>query len=139
MGAGLYPSCNFCPTGKSVISVQPPLQKYFAFAVGQISAISSPRPFPAKRGDRVSSRTWGKDAVDAAASARKGRSQGESLVSDQPARRRTMLTRTAKPCGPDTRCWCQAVGGEFDPTGSEVPSSRQRWRQDEFVAGESAA
>jgi hypothetical protein len=28
------------------------------------------------------------------------------------------LLRTAKPCGPDTRCWCQAVGGEFDPTGS---------------------
>jgi hypothetical protein len=26
--------------------------------------------------------------------------------------------RTAKPCGPDTRGWCQAVGGEFGPTGS---------------------
>src|SRR5438270_6264785 len=26
--------------------------------------------------------------------------------------------RTAKPCGPDTRGWCQAAGGEFDPTGS---------------------
>jgi hypothetical protein len=26
--------------------------------------------------------------------------------------------RTAKPCGPDTRCWCQAVGGDIDPTGS---------------------
>ena len=32
--------------------------------------------------------------------------------------RRTALKRTAKPCGPDTRGWCQAVGGEFDPTGS---------------------
>ena len=32
--------------------------------------------------------------------------------------RRTALKRTAKPCGPDTRGWCQAAGGEFDPTGS---------------------
>jgi hypothetical protein len=31
---------------------------------------------------------------------------------------RTALTRTAKPCGPDTRGWCQAAGGAFDPTGS---------------------
>jgi hypothetical protein len=29
------------------------------------------------------------------------------------------LKRTAKPCGPDTRGWCQAAGGEFDPTGSK--------------------
>ena len=31
---------------------------------------------------------------------------------------RTALMRTAKPCGPDTRGWCQAAGGEVDPTGS---------------------
>jgi len=53
--------------------------------------------------------------------------------------RRTALMRTAKPCGPDTRCWCQAVGGKSIPTGDDQPSSRQwRW-QDEFVAGESTA
>jgi hypothetical protein len=52
---------------------------------------------------------------------------------------RTALKRTAKPCGPDTRCWCQAAGGDFDPTGSIEPSSRQRWRQDEFVSRESSA
>jgi hypothetical protein len=27
------------------------------------------------------------------------------------------LLRTAKPCGPGTRCWCQAGGGFLDPTG----------------------
>ena len=27
------------------------------------------------------------------------------------------LPRTAKPCGPGTRCWCQAGGGCSDPTG----------------------
>jgi len=51
--------------------------------------------------------------------------------------RRSM--RTAKPCGPGTRGWCEAAGGDFDPTGSIEPSSRQRRRQDEFVSGESAA
>jgi hypothetical protein len=40
-------------------------------------------------------------------------SQGGSPVSEQRRARRTALMRTAKPCGPDTRCWCQAVGGEI--------------------------
>ncbi len=31
--------------------------------------------------------------------------------------RRTALMRTAKPCGPGTRCWCQAGGGFSNPTG----------------------
>jgi hypothetical protein len=45
----------------------------------------------------------GRDAVDAAASARQWKSQGLSFgpVSGDPARRRTMLLRTAKSCGPD--------------------------------------
>jgi hypothetical protein len=33
------------------------------------------------------------------------------------ARRRTTLKRTAKPCGPGTRCWCQVGGGVVNPTG----------------------
>jgi hypothetical protein len=33
------------------------------------------------------------------------------------APRRTMLMRTAKPCGPGTRCWCQVGGGFSNPTG----------------------
>jgi hypothetical protein len=37
--------------------VQPLFEKYSAFAVGQISSISSPRPFPARGADRASSRT----------------------------------------------------------------------------------
>ena len=71
---------------------------------------------------------------------RETESQGEAsrLVSDQPARGRTALQRlhqnfgrqhmagrsvwrrllrTAKPCGPGTRCWCQAGGGFSSPTG----------------------
>jgi hypothetical protein len=35
----------------------------------------------------------------------------------EPACRRTALKRTAKPCGPGTRCWCQVGGGVASPTG----------------------
>src|SRR5258705_9298331 len=68
----------------------------------------------------------GGDAVDAAASARNGvagRVSRERSTGAQDGRR---FQRTAKPCGPDTRCWCQAVGGDLDPTGSEQPLSRER-------------
>jgi hypothetical protein len=44
------------------------------------------------------------------------RSQGGlNLVSDLQARRRTTFERTAKPCGPDTRCWCQVGGDRLQP------------------------
>src|SRR5216683_3958103 len=32
-------------------------------------------------------------------------------VSEQPARQTNGAERTAKPCGPGTRCWCQVGGG----------------------------
>ena len=55
--------------------------------------------------------------VDAAASGAK--SVRRAVIRERTRRaRRTALTRTAKPCGPDTRGWCQAAGGESDPTGS---------------------
>jgi hypothetical protein len=55
--------------------------------------------------------------------------QGElNLMSDERRAGRTALKRTAKPCGPDTRGWCQTAGGAFDPTGSVEPSSRQQRR-----------
>jgi hypothetical protein len=57
------------------------------------------------------------DAVDAAASGAKC-SQGGLTVSEQSAQDERRKLRTAKPCGPGTRGWCQAVGGEIDPTGS---------------------
>ena len=69
--------------------VQSPRKKYFAFAVGQISSTSL-RILSPKRGGRASSRTrdgmwWTRQRRRATVS------QGESLVSDQPARRRTTL------------------------------------------------
>jgi hypothetical protein len=48
----------------------------------------------------------------------RGRSQGGLLVRERSVRaRRTALKRTAKPCGPGTRCWCQVGGGAAHPTG----------------------
>jgi hypothetical protein len=34
--------------------------------------------------------------------------------------------RTAKPCGPGTRCWCQAGGGDVGPTGPGKTLIRRR-------------
>jgi hypothetical protein len=54
----------------------------------------------------------------------RGSVRREKVFAGRPSRerarraRRTALKRTAKPCGPDTRGWCQAVGGDIDPTGS---------------------
>ena len=63
--------------------------------------------------------------------------QGGSSVSDCSASDERRLSpakpfgedgwlRTAKLCGSGTRCWCQAVGGGCDSTGSFQLSSRQR-------------
>jgi len=38
----------FCNAFKVIWVIQSAAQKYFAFAVGQISSTSSPRPFPAR-------------------------------------------------------------------------------------------
>jgi hypothetical protein len=44
--------------------------------------------------------------------------------------------RTAKPCGPGTRGWCQVGGGLQSSTGRCEPLIRRRRRQEEFVSGE---
>ncbi len=57
--------------------------------------------------------------MDAAASSRKaiaGRIQTRERSTDAQDERRFL--RTAKPCGPGTRCWCQVRGGFVSPTGS---------------------
>jgi len=71
---------------------------------------------PGTRGVSRSSRTWGWDAVDATASGVK-RDCRAVFRERSPSRRRPALKRTAKPCGPGTRCWCQVGGGFASPTG----------------------
>ena len=68
------------------------------------------------------------------------RSQGGESCERSIRARRAALRRTAKPCGPGTRCWCQALRRWKSP--NRVDSRRQfarRRRQKEFVSGESAA
>jgi hypothetical protein len=84
--------------------------------------------FPGKRGVSRSSRTregmrWTRQRRRVCVR------RASSLVSGQQRAGRTApkpgeaslgedgLLRTAKPCGPGTRCWCQVAGGEIDPTG----------------------
>jgi hypothetical protein len=124
-----------CHNFKLICPVQFRSQKYSASLPPQIT--STNRPSRPAQGRWPSSRTLGRDAVDAAASGAIAIA-GRFSVSDHAARRTNgastpppklrpaargrlrdwwRLLRTAKPCGPGTRCWCQAGGGFLDPTG----------------------
>jgi hypothetical protein len=66
-------------------------------------------------------------------------SQGGLLsVSDFRHAGRTAHVRTAKACGPGTRCWCQVGGGVASPTGFDDALIRRRRWQKELVTEESA-
>jgi hypothetical protein len=105
-----------------ICPVQPCVQKYSTSYLTQITSSSL-----ASRSGRgalaivtnVGMGCGGRGSVVA----RGDRRAGLSLVSDRTARRRTALKRTAKPCGPGTRCWCQAGGGKASPTGFDAPST----------------
>src|SRR5580765_2399146 len=87
----LSKNISLSPSGKSTLPARPVLSRQ----EGRIAIVTNA----------------GGDAVDAAASARKviaGRVSRERAAGAQDERR---WLRTAKPCGPDTRCWCQAAGG----------------------------
>ncbi len=96
------------PSGKSALPARPVLSRQ----EGRIAIVTNA----------------GGDAVDAAASARVC-SQGEFSRERTTARRTNGaktrraslgedgLLRTAKPCGPGARCWCQVGGGFEGPTG----------------------
>src|SRR6266536_3608175 len=86
--------------------VNPFIGKYSDFLIIR-NWLKAVRLFPARGADRESSRNAGWDAVDAAASARKVIAGRVYSVSEQPARDERCYSRTAKPCGPGIRCWCQ--------------------------------
>ena len=124
--------------------VQPSREKYFAFAVGQISSTSSPRPFPA-RGALRGRHERGMGCGGRGSVGAKRSSQGGFPVSDRPARRRTALQRLRQDFGwqhmagrsvGGGRCVrrsrvvlasvadAKPCGGETGPTGSRSPSIR---------------
>jgi hypothetical protein len=83
-----------------ICPVQSRSKKYSAFPKSQITLYQT-HPAPGE-GRWPSSRTLGRDAVDAAASGvRRDRGADLSSVSDLRHARRTALKRTAKACGPD--------------------------------------
>jgi hypothetical protein len=82
---------SLSPSGKSVLPARPVLSRQ----EGRIAIVTNA----------------GWDAVDAAALARRFVRRAVS-VSECRRAGRTALLRTAKPCGPGTRCWCQVREGE---------------------------
>jgi hypothetical protein len=137
-----------CPTGKSVIWLSSPSAKNIPLLRRPKSTLELPPSRPTQRGVSRSSRTLERDAVDAAASGAYRQLQGGS----NGARERSSGTqtngavfaftkaladwsveafgadgsRTAKPCGPGTRCWCQVGGGKSARPGLTKPKIRQR-------------
>src|ERR1700686_1938639 len=93
--------CDLSKQIKPILPVQPWLQKYFAFPVGQI--ISTDSPIPSHTEGRIAIVTdagcGGRGSVLRAMG-----SQGGFLGTCErsPASGREMLQRTAKSCGPDT-------------------------------------
>ena len=104
---------------KVIWVVQSPRKKYFAK-----SALPA-RPVLSRQEGRIAIVTnAGWDAVDAAALGAQVCSQGgfrERAAGAQDERR---YSRTAKPCGPDARCWRQVRGGMSAQPGSDEPSIR---------------
>jgi hypothetical protein len=106
----LRPITNFLNQINLIPPIQSCLQKYFPSRSTQINSISPPSRPPEGRFAIVTNA--GRDAVDAAAlGARWDGRAGRKACERSRARRRTALMRTAKPCGPGTRCWCQVGGG----------------------------
>jgi hypothetical protein len=105
-----------CPTGKSVTWLSSPICKNISVLALPKSLLypSTSRPTEG-RIMIVTNAGW--DAVDAAAPARRMRSQGGFPVSGHDARRRTALKRTAKSCGPDASTPASSLRRHVGPTG----------------------
>ena len=84
------------------------------------------RPSHPKRGGSRSSRTCGGMRWTRQRRAcNRDRRAARGSVSEQRRAGRTMLMRTAKSCGPGTRCWRQAGGGDAIQPGRIKPSFRR--------------
>jgi hypothetical protein len=129
---------------KVIWVVQSLAQKHFAGFVGQISspvhAISSPGGADRDRHERGMG-CGGRDSVGAQSVRRavsvseQWRARRTALFPPSPGFRRkgtrpgeaswrSVGSRTAKPCGPDARCWRQVRGGKSAQPGLDEPSIR---------------
>ena len=107
--SGRPPTTPICPTGSPVKSF---VESYFLIFRNILiyacpkSELYPMRPVPHRGAFRDRHKRWAWDAVDAAASGVKRDCRAGFARERSAARRRTALKRTAKPCGPGTRCWC---------------------------------
>jgi hypothetical protein len=99
--------------------------------------VYSRHPASRQRGASRSSRTLGGMRWTRRCRACLLGSQGEAIREWSARARRAALLRTAKACGPGTRCWCQVGEDVSAQPGADTSSIRRRRWQDEFVAGES--
>jgi hypothetical protein len=119
-----------CPTGKSSARrakhVSSPLAKNKSLRRLVETALLIPVSRLNKRGVSRSSRTWSAGCGGRGSVGAPEVIAGRVFVSDRPARRRTALQRTAKSCGPGTRCWCQVSRRRYRPNrASDAPSIRE--------------
>jgi hypothetical protein len=89
----------------------------YSTSVFQKNMVSSAHPVPMQRGVTAkSSRNVGRGAWTRRCRVRMRLQGGCKLVSDQARRaRRAAWLRTAKACGPGTRCWCQVSRRHTQP------------------------
>ena len=99
-----------CPSGKSVKFCPAHLRKIFRLTRRANQRYQLAPSFPGKRGGRASSRTWSKDAVDAAASARNGVAGRVSRERSTGAQDERRFQRTAKPYARAARSPTRAAG-----------------------------
>jgi hypothetical protein len=112
----LLANTNFPSQFSAICPVQSLPKKQFPSRPPQISTINSAVSSLTRGGSR-SSRTRGGMRWTQQHQAREG--VRRAVIRERARRARRMaLKRTAKPCGPGIRGWCQAAGGDFDPTGS---------------------
>ena len=122
-GAVKFP--EVLPDGQiSKNSCQSPLKKIFLFSIDPDSVQNSSIP-SRERGVGHGHERWDGLRWTRQRCARKVIA-GRFFRERSTARRRTTLKRTAKPCGPGTRCWCQVDEGTSTQPGFDVPPIHQR-------------
>ena len=117
-------SSNFACRANQLSILSSPSRKNNPLNLSGKSKVKSRHPVP-REGRWPSSRTLGQVVVDAAAS-RASAVHRAMFVSERERARRATLLRTAKPCGPDTRCWCQVVRRRSHLNRDDQPLIRQR-------------
>jgi hypothetical protein len=124
-----------CPTGKSLKTCPALYIKIFRFALTPNHPYNSAIPRPQEgRIAIVTDVGCGERWPRSAGRASRFSQGGLRSVSEARADERRLM-RTAKPCGPGTRCWCQAGGGfekpnrvckTFNPPATEAKGIRLR-------------